>query len=409
MTQASSEYFAHNVELLGYHDLGGKPAFKLAMQEIDGRWYLYLGHLWHRGWSILDVTDPAAPQYVSFIPGPENTWTIQIQVAERKMITALERIAPGCGGAEGKPHSEGFLIWDVADPRKARQLGHYRTHSTGTHRNFYDGGSLVHAAGGAPGFDGKIYQIVDISDPAKPRQISSFSLPEQKESAPRGGAKFSMHGPAHVEGNRAYLSYGDGGGIILDISDIEAPRLVSQLAFQGLLSRQGIHTYLPLPRRKLALINDEAINENGDENLNLAGIVDIADEKQPRLLSLFPQPMPPPETGLNNFFDRGGRFGPHNQHHPNHQVGLEDRDDIAYLTYFNAGLRVYDIRDARTPKEIAYYIPPDPKERIGTKPSKLVTQVEDVLVDRRGCIYLSEKNQGIFILRLKEVWPYGAL
>jgi hypothetical protein len=403
-------FFAHNIESLGYHDINGKPAFKLAMQEVGGRWYLYMAHLWHRGWSILDVTDPTAPEYVSFIPGPENTWTIQIQVADGKMITALERIAPGWGGAEDQPFSEGFLIWDVADPKSPRQLGHFRTGSTGTHRNFYDGGNLVHAAGGAPGFDGKIYHVVDISDPAKPKQVSHFFLEEQKKDATKlgkSGAKFSLHGPAHIEGSRAYLSYGDGGGVILDVSDIEAPRMVSRVAFQGLCSRQGIHTYLPLPRRKLAVINDEAINENGDENLNLAGIVDISDENQPRLISLFPQPQPPAETGLKNFFEKGGRFGPHNQHHPNHQPCLEDRDDLAYLTYFNAGLRVYDIRDPRTPKEIAWFIPPDPAERIGAKPSKLVAQVEDVLVDSRGCIYISEKNQGIFILRLKQVWLHG--
>ncbi len=403
-----TSHFAHNIELLGYHDLGGKPAFKLAMQEVNGRWYLYMGHLWHRGWSILDVTDPSAPEYVRFIPGPENTWTIQIQVAEGKMITALERIAPGWGGIDGQPFSEGFLVWDLADPKKPEQIGHYRTGSTGTHRNFYDGGSLVHAAGGAPGFDKKIYQIVDISDPGKPREVSRFWLPEQEERAAKSGARLSLHGPAHVEGNRAYLPYGDGGAIILDISDIAHLKMVSRLLFHGLCSRQGIHTYLPLPRRRLALINDEAIAENGDENLNLAGIVDIKDEKEPRLISLFPQPLPPPESGLKNFFDKGGRFGPHNQHHSNHQACLEDRDDVAYLTYFNAGLRVYDIRDPRAPKEIAYFIPPDPTERIGTKPGRLVTQVEDVLVDRRGCIYVSEKNQGITILRLKQIWPYGS-
>ncbi len=400
-------FFAHNVEVLGYHDLGGKPAFKLAMQEVSGRWYLYMGNLWHRGWTILDVTDPTCPEHIAFIPGPENTWTIQIQVAEGKMITALERIAPGWGGVEGKEYSEGFVIWDVSDPGRPRQLGHYRTYSTGTHRNFYDGGSLVHAAGGAPGFDMKIYQIVDISDPEKPREISRFWLPEQAEGAPKTGARLSCHGPPHVEGDRAYLSYGAGGAIILDISDRLHPRLVSQLVFQGISNHHGIHTFLPLPRRKLALVNDEAINENGEEDLNLAGIVDLRDEKAPRLLSLFPQPLPPSETGLKNFFEKGGRFGPHNQYHPNHQPCLEDRDDIAYLTYFNAGLRIYDIRDPRTPKEIAYFIPPDPKVRIGTKPSRLVAQTEDVLVDRRGCIYISEKNQGIYILRLKQVWPYG--
>lgn len=402
-------YLANNIEVLGYHDLGGKPAFKLAMQEVAGRWYLYMGHLWHRGWSILEVTDPSSPRYVAFVPGPENSWTIQVQVAEQKMITALERIAPGWGGAEGKPYAEGFLIWDVSNPEKPRQIGHYQTQSTGTHRNFYDGGSRVHVAGGAPGLDKKIYQIVDISDPGNPKEISRFWLPEQAEGAAKAGARISCHGPPHVEENRAYLSYGEGGAIIVDISDVTSPRMVSRLVFRGISNHHGIHTYLPLPRRKLALVSDEAINENGEEHLNVAGIVDLREENEPRLISLFPQPLPPPETGLKNFFDKGGRFGPHNQHHPNHQPCLEDRDDIAYLTYFNAGLRVYDIRDPRTPKEIAYFVPPDPKERIGTKPSRLVAQTEDVLVDRRGCIYISQKNQGIYILRLNETWPYKAI
>ena len=88
-------YFSRNIEAIGYHDLNNKPAFKLAMQELNNRWYLYVAHLWHRGWSVLEVTDPAEPQLCAFIPGPENTWTIQIQVANGKMITGLERIAPG--------------------------------------------------------------------------------------------------------------------------------------------------------------------------------------------------------------------------------------------------------------------------------------------------------------------------
>jgi hypothetical protein len=401
-------YFAQNIETVGYHDLNNKPAFKLAMQEVNNRWYLYLAHLWHRGWSILDVTDPTAPEFCTFVPGPENTWTIQIQVAEGKMITGLERIAPGWGGTDGQSFAEGFFIFDVSAPTKPRQLGHFQTGSTGTHRNFYDGRSFVHAAAGAPGLSGKIYRIVDIADPAKPREVGRFSLPEQGNGAASGGLKFSCHGPAHIEGNRAYLSYGDGGGIILDVSNLSEPKMISQLAFRGITATQGIHTYLPLARRKIALINDEAIRENGDENLNMAGIIDISDEKRPRMMSLFPLPEPPPESELKNFYEKAGRFGPHNHHHPNHQACLEDRDDIAYLTYFNAGLRVYDIRDPRQPKEIAYFVPADPKTRIGLKPSQLVAQSEDVIVDRRGFIYVSDKNHGIHILRLQKTWSYQA-
>src|SRR5438093_12813537 len=90
-----SGYYAQNVEVLGYHDLEGRPAFKLAMQEVNGRWYLYLAHLWHRGWSVLDVTAPTTPQLVTYIPGPDKTWTIQIQVADGKMNTTLDDIAQG--------------------------------------------------------------------------------------------------------------------------------------------------------------------------------------------------------------------------------------------------------------------------------------------------------------------------
>ncbi len=48
-----------NVELVGYQDLEGRPAFKVALQVVRERWYIYLSHFWTPGWSILEVTEPA--------------------------------------------------------------------------------------------------------------------------------------------------------------------------------------------------------------------------------------------------------------------------------------------------------------------------------------------------------------
>ena len=62
------------------------------------------------------------------------------------------------------------------------------------------------------------------------------------------------------------------------------------------------------------------------------------------------------------------------------------------------GLQIYDISDPRDPHITGYYIPDDPTQRRGPIPSKLVHQAEDVLVDRRGVIYMSEGNSGIYIL-----------
>ena len=78
------------MELIGYHDLERRPGFKLAMQERAGRWYLYMAHFWHSGWTIVDVTDPASPQLVNFVEGPANTLTSQVQVADGKMVVSLE-------------------------------------------------------------------------------------------------------------------------------------------------------------------------------------------------------------------------------------------------------------------------------------------------------------------------------
>jgi hypothetical protein len=84
----------HNVDLLAYHDLDGRSGFKLALPEADGRFFLYVAGFWHSGWSILDVTDPEHPELLRFLDGPPNTWTLQVQVADGTMITALEHLPP---------------------------------------------------------------------------------------------------------------------------------------------------------------------------------------------------------------------------------------------------------------------------------------------------------------------------
>jgi hypothetical protein len=44
------------LEVVGYTDAADRPPFKLALTVVDDRWYLVTGHLWHRGWSVVDVT-----------------------------------------------------------------------------------------------------------------------------------------------------------------------------------------------------------------------------------------------------------------------------------------------------------------------------------------------------------------
>lgn len=399
---------AENMELIGYHDLEDRPAFKTAIQEVGGRFYLYLSHFWVSGWSVLDVTEPEEPKLLRFIEGPDNTWTLQVQAADGLLLTSLEKIPPGWGPRpDDPPEAEGVYIWDVKkDPAEPQLLSHWRTGADGTHRNFYNGGRYAHLSAYAPGYEGNIYRILDLEDPRSPREAGRFWLPEQEGGDAGGsddwseGMRVFQHGPAHAENGRAYLPYARGGFVIADIKDVSRPRLVSRFnVYPPLGSAIAVHTAYPYPGRGFAVINSEALKENCDEPLNYAAIIDIRDEAAPRLISLFPTPEPPPGYSHGSFCERGGRFGPHNQHHAQGLDCLEQREDRVYLTYFNAGVRVYDISEPVHPREIAHYIPADPKRRLGMLPKTLVTQSEDVIVDRRGVIYVTDKNHGLHILR----------
>jgi hypothetical protein len=402
LTLPPGDHWCDNLEVVGYHDLSGRPGFKMAVQEVDGRWLLYLGHLWHRGWSILDVTEPSTPRLVHSVDGPDNTWTIQIQVAERRMVTALERIDSGWGGDSAAPHDEGFLVWSVDDPVDPQLLGQYRTGGAGTHRNYYDGGRYVHTSSAAAGFDGHIYAIVDIADPATPFEIGRWWVPGQWRAGGEDGVPLgtSLHAP-YVSGDRAYLAYGAAGLIVLDIADPHSPTLVSRLDFVPPFNPViGIHSAVPLAGRGLVIANSEAIAEECSEPLGFAGLVDVAHERDPQVISMFPLPVPPPAAPYRNFCERGGRFGPHNLHQPQGHPALLQREDIAMLTWFSGGLRINDIADPRQPREVGAFVPPDPTERRGLLPrGRLVAQTEDVIADARGFIYVTDKNLGVYVLR----------
>ena len=131
---------------------------------------------------------------------------------------------------------------------------------------------------------------------------------------------------------------------------------------------------LPLWERNLLYVNSEAIAERCNEALNSAGLIDNRNPAQPRLMSLFPLPVPPKTTSYKNFCEKGGRFGPHNVNQEIHLPDVEKPGNLIYLTYFNAGLRVYDIKDPLLPTESGWFIPPQPSERAGPLPRDLVTQ-----------------------------------
>jgi hypothetical protein len=353
--------------------------------------------------------------------------TIQVQVADRVMITGLEHPFSGlCGDCSGSKSSrsasgaaqpqDGFLIWDVKEPDRPQLLGRWISGETGTHRNFYNGGRWVYATSTLPGFEGHILAIVDIGDPTNPKLAGKWWYPGQNKAAGEsytaeeerrltsghpfpGEFGLGLHGGAYVVADRAFCPWKRAGMVILDVSDKERPTHISTLStYPPLGSTIALHSAVPLVGRDVVVINSEALQERGAEPAGYVATVDISNESDPMVMAVFPQPRPPKSYGAHSFVEKGGRSGPHNQHQQQGLDCLAPNDRFVYLAHFNAGLQIYDVSDPRDPFVDAYYIPDDPKERLGPVPSDLVHQAEDVIVDRRGVIYMSEANSGIYIL-----------
>ena len=276
------------------------------------------------------------------------------------------------------------------------------TGAKGTHRNFYNGGSYAHLSASIPGLHGHGYRIIDVSDPTAPAEVGSWSLPEQADPPGPNGPHLHLHGPAHVESDRAYLPYSGGGMVILDISDATAPRLVSRLSVHpGLGGKYGVHTVIPLLDRGLAIVNSEMVRDNCEGPLPIAAMVDISDEAHPFITSIFPVPRPTADEPYANYCEKGGWFGPHNQHHAQGSPFLESRSDRGLphlLQRRSPGLRH---RESPRSRRDCAFRPSHPVERLGPAHRKLAVSSEDVLVDRRGFVYLTDKNLGVQILRAR--------
>jgi len=408
--QIPTGWKASNMKPIGYTGLNGiGESFKMGIRQVNGRWYLYMGHFAHWGWSIVDVTDPTNPEYIKFVKGPDNTETFQMEFHDNLMLTSLQRSSASWGGDPNKPYGEGVILWDIADPINPKQLSLWKTGSTGIHRIGYPGGKYASLAANMPGFRGQILVFLDVSDPKNPKEAGRWWEPGQKEGETPARTDSSFHGPATIsaDGKTAYLGYSDL-VLILDISDIAHPKPVGQLQTSPPFRPGGTsnHDALVIPGKDLLFVHSEATSGDTPSSppcsqaLSLVGLVDIKDQTKPRLMSIFPLPAPPPGEPYTDFCDKGGRFGPHNTNLEQHLPDVEKQAGLIYLTYFNAGLRIFDIKDPRAPQEVGWFIPPIPTKRGTPIPyPPLVDQTEDVVVDTRGNIYISDKQWGVFILR----------
>ena len=406
--------YARNMRIVGYSDQGGRPD---GVQIMVHRGYAYIGHMFSKGFSIVDVRDAKNPKAVNHLAAPPNTWNIHLQVHgdfllvinAKDMFAATEfadehayyrgQVGKVVGTASAhkdaaRDWTAGLAIYDISTPEKPRRIGFLPVDGGGVHRVWYVGGRWAYISALIDGFTDYIFVTVDLADPTKPREAGRYWLPGMNQASGEQPSwpETSRYGLHHaiVHGDTAYGAWRDAGLVMIDVADRAAPKLIVHRnwcpPFGG-----GTHNCLPLPDRDLLIVLDEAVLDHQEDGVKHIWVLDIREPANPVSIATFPQP------GEADYVAKGGHFGPHNIHE--NRPGSFVSSELIFATYQNAGVRVFDIRDPYRPVEVGALIPPAPKRLVDHRPNRArVVQSTDVFVDNSGLLYCTDYNAGLYIM-----------
>ncbi len=406
--------FARNMKLIGHSDQGGRPD---GVQLMVNKGYVFTGHMFSKGFSVIDVRDPRQPKPVAYIAAPPNTWNIHLQTHEdlllvvnaRDMFAAPEfqdesayykgALGEKVGTADATQAAErdwtaGMSVYDIANPEEPRKIGFMPVEGVGIHRIWYVGGRWAYVSVLLDGFTDYIFMTVDMSDPTKPTEAGRYWLPGMNTAAGETPdweptRRNGLH-HAIVHGDTAYGAWRDAGLVMIDVADRGAPTLITHRNWSPPFGG-GTHNCLPLPDRELLVVLDESVLDNCEDGIKYIWMFDVREPTNPVSISAFPTPA---EVDYPN---KGAHFGPHNIYE-NRPDGLVTSDTI-FATYQNAGIRVFDISDAFRPEEVAAFVPPAPRQMVDHRPNRpKVIQSCDIWASADGLVYANDYNSGLYIL-----------
>lgn len=403
---------SRDMRLVGAHDLSGRSAYQPVIHRQGGRWVAYVGHhagsarnpltgaVEPNGTSILDVTDARAPRLVAHIPGAPGGGAQMARVCE-----------VGGGGKLYLLRTYGTSaheVWDVTRPEQPVRVSVVASGLSDTHKSWWECDTgIAYLVSGVPGWrTSRMTQVFDLSDPAQPRFIRNFGIPGQQPGA-EGPVPTGLHGPISTgwRANRVYFGYGTNANGVMQVVDrrklleggrepTEANLLAPQVSRFDLPAGYGAHTAFPilaLGERNYVLVVNEALTQHCREEHQKVWIVDVTDEAKPVVASTW---MPEGSAA----FCKRGRFGAHSSSESFAEAFYRK---LVFVAWFNAGVRVLDIRDPARPVEVAWFIPAG---------EALTNNVE---VDERGYAYIVDRGSlGLHVLELsgaarRIAFPYG--
>lgn len=368
------------------------------------------------GTVILDVQDPANPQRVGTLTTPAmlSPWESLKVNRKRGLLAAV--YAPLQGAAY-------FDIYDVKeDCRHPRLLASVPINGLGHEGEFAPDGRTYYATGLAP----ELVTAIDTSTSTAPKRLTSFV------------GDPVVHGMGiSADGRRMYLATvpedfvitafagppltDHNGMIVYDVSAIQDRRGTDVRKVSEINWRDGSIGQHGVPFTKddtpYVLFVDELARGG-------ARFIDISDETRPRIVSKLKLEIHMPEHAQQAIEEELSIETPHGVPavprgllplgYNFHYCTLDRRIDptLAICATIESGIRVFDIRSLRAPKEIAYYNPGGdgrlaPASWAGTTSG--FTTALPRLDKRRRQIWFTDQDAGFFVVKMtNNVWPFSS-
>ncbi|MGO4257744.1 hypothetical protein [Marmoricola sp. RAF53] len=352
---------------------------------------------------VLDMTNPAKPRKTA------NLVSVgMLSPHESLLVNARRGLLVGVMGTAVT--APGILdVYDVKNDCR-----HPKLLSTSLE------GILGHESGFSP--DGKTYYVagilgtltaVDLTNPRRPKRIFA------QTGVVYHGLRLSSDGRTMYVANVGQPSPGGitGGGLrILDVSQIQERRASPKVKVLSTMTWHGVsipQVAEPFTRNghQYVLEVDEFVDLFGFKGLlnvvhspvGAARIIDVDDPRHPRVVSdIRLKVHQPDQRGGAQLQDPMAWFPA--QGYAAHYCGMPTRNNpkIAGCSMILSGLRLFDIRDVRHPKEVGYFNKPKTAlDKLALIPAIGGYAMSQPAWDvRRNSVWYTDTNSGFYVVRL---------
>jgi hypothetical protein len=373
------------------------------------------------GTVVVDVSDPRKPVQTAYLTerAAANAGE-SLRVHRKRKLLVADRyyLAPGVSNYDDPDANRSLAVYDLSeDCRKPELLADVVMPSAIGHEGCFQADGMVYYMASTDNIT-----PIDLSDPRHPKQLS-----EPQE--------LGIHGCAtNEDGTRAYLSdIGTGRFVVADTSEVQARKQDAKIKVIGELPNPGNdgqqssvpifydgHPYVLSFAEYAELGRSCQSRPDRESNFGYPYIVDIGDERKPKFVTKIFNEVTLPEncaavagdsaTFPTNGTTKGDVFsvvGSRVFLYDSHYCSTDRTHDptIAACASFGSGIRVYDIRNPRTVREIAYFNPGTVDAPAGAVANATVGR--PVIRSDLRQIWFADIAKGFHTVQFREgVWPF---